>query len=105
MSVEHLTSEQWATRRTFERDVHAETASARARWTDGGTADEWGMVLVEEVGKFARCINKLHIAEDDDVRDRWLEEGYHRLVTMASVIERLAHRWPEQGRALGRRTQ
>lgn len=57
----------------------------------------WVSVLVEEVGKLARCCNKLAIIPRHQVslREPWDREGNQRLLTIASMVRRMAERWPE----------
>ena len=52
-------------------------------------------VAAEELGLLARTANKLLIAPPGDIREQWLTEGYHRIVTTSSVLRRLAERWRE----------
>ena len=87
--------------RRFHREVEEETAHARGKFTrarcdlhrNSLPREAWITAIVEEVGKLTRCCNKLAIAEVDDERERWTREGWHRLVTTASLIRRMAERW------------
>ena len=67
----------------FIRELRDHTKQAKARWEkvnawgvgSGWSAAEIGVtVLTEEVGKLARTINKLHLADDDLVRAQWKRE-------------------------------
>ena len=51
-------------------------------------------VLVEEVGKLARSSNKMALAADDGVLREWQAEWHHRLVTIGSVVARIASTLP-----------
>ena len=53
------------------------------------TPEEQLVVLVEEVGKLSRAINKLRITKDEKVRKQWIAERDHRLITIASVTARI----------------
>ena len=88
----------------FMRLLRVHTFEAKRRW---GALDRWGAgsgwskaeigmaVMVEEVGKAARCINKLHIVEDAEVAAHWRRELGHRLLTTASVAMRLAEQFAD----------
>lgn len=99
--------------RTFAEDwaheVEQHTIEARAKFgmttvhleRDMPTRTFWLSVLNEEVGKLARCCNKLAIAEDERIRSQWESEGRHRLLTVASMARRMAEAWsaiPDEGR-------
>lgn len=45
--------------------------------------------LIEEVGKLARTMNKLRIAKESDVIQKWRLERDRRFVTTLSLVERL----------------
>lgn len=89
----------------FYADVTLETESARKRFLNSGIHPEHDRpsrqvmltILVEEVGKVARMVDKLSILGDgdeyDDVREQCFREGYSRMVTSASVIRRFAELW------------
>ncbi len=99
-----LTPQQFAARRRFRRAVEDHTAEARTRWhrmEDHATADQWIVVMLEEVGKLARCVNKLHLAEDRDVRRHWSDEAMHRMISVASVLDRLVAVWGDLVAATG----
>lgn len=85
--------------RSFLGKVRSHTAEARGKfpflhWERDGLSRCHAMtVTLEEIGKLARCINKLAIAQDPDVRRQWLEEGEHRLITSASMLYRIFANW------------
>ena len=81
----------------FHRRVIEHTKEVRRRFSSAGGQDledvsgeEQVVVLVEEVGKLSRAVNKLRIADDGDVRKTWEAERDLRLVTIASVTARIA---------------
>ena len=84
--------------RKFQRDIENETSRARALFTQPGChldRDLWSRPLVintitEEIGKLARCCNKLSIAVDGKVREEWLDEAYFRIITASSLLRRMA---------------
>ncbi len=53
----------------------------------------WEQVLVEEMGKLARCSNKLSLSADEATRKHWAKEGREKLLTMSSVLRRMAEEW------------
>ena len=82
--------------RRFHRSVRRHVGATRARFDKGGgrleetpVADQVA-ALVEEVGKLARCVNKLRIVQDDDVAADWQFEARHRCTTIAAVASRIA---------------
>ena len=92
--------------RKFAAKVEAATAEARAKFLtapnhlDRDLPDKtfWISVIQEEVGKLARVCNKLAITPPGhSERAQWNIEGNHRLVTIASLVRRMAERWPEIG--------
>ena len=92
-----LSSVQRLKMRHFQRVVLDHSGEVRFRHSavgmpdiEGATGEEQVAILVEEVGKLARAINKLRITRDADVRKSWIEERDHRLVTIASVTARIA---------------
>ncbi|KKL56862.1 hypothetical protein LCGC14_2241150 [marine sediment metagenome] len=54
-------------------------------------------VLVEEVGKAARCINKLGLTQDATVFMQWRKELGHRCVTIAAVAAQIAEQYAVEG--------
>ena len=95
--------EQWARSRRFAHDVKEESKEARALFRNSGHHPELDHIppiefvsfLVEEVGKLARSTNKMLIADDPDVYREWLGYGRTRLVTSASLIQRMAEVWED----------
>ncbi|KKN49943.1 hypothetical protein LCGC14_0637440 [marine sediment metagenome] len=89
--------------RRFAADVERETDIARKKFLhapnhlDRDLPDKtlWVSVLLEEVGKMARCCNKLSLIppSQTDLRLPWDEEGQHRLRTIASLVRRMAEKW------------
>ena len=81
----------------FHRQVNEHTAEVLDKFGRVGGTDledhsreEQIVVLVEEVGKLARASNKMRICSDDAVHSDWKAEYRHRLMTIASVVSRLA---------------
>ena len=75
---------------------HMEDSQKRWRDTPGGSWEDkerpfkTGLeVFVEELGKFARCDNKLSIVDDPAIRKQWLEEREHRLISCVSMLYRM----------------
>ncbi|MCY3784629.1 MAG: hypothetical protein OXG79_12720 [Chloroflexi bacterium] len=92
-----MTSQQRSALIRFHKKVRKHTHDVRHRFSSVGVADledvtpeEQVVVLVEEVGKLSRAVNKLRIATDPDARQGWVAERDHRLVTVASVAARIA---------------
>lgn len=89
--------------RRFAAGVERQTALARSKFRtapnhlDRDLPDRtfWLSVLLEEVGKLAQACNKLSITPTADERQPWEQEGRQRLVTIASVVRRMAERWDE----------
>ena len=89
--------------RKFAFQVEAHTALARNKFLvapnhlDRDLPDKtfWLSVLMEEVGKLARVCNKLSLVADPDGRMPWNQEGQQRLITIASMVRRMAERWDE----------
>ena len=76
----------------FIKILTTHTVAAMSRWgyMDRGVSKAtWNQVLMEEVGKLSRCCNKLSLATDISVREKWNKEAKHRLVTIASVCARM----------------
>lgn len=101
-----MTPEEFAFRRRWQRDVEAETETARSLFRthpdhlDNGLPrpEVWIAVMVEELGKLSRCINKLNlttIGGDAAVKEQWRREAYRRMVTTASLVRRMAERWQD----------
>jgi hypothetical protein len=87
----------------FWADVEKETEEARGLFLPSGYHLDNDLpprsvfinVVQEEMGKLARCINKLLITRDSDQRGHWLREGEHRIITSVSLLRRFAERWYE----------
>lgn len=104
-----MKNEEVATRffgRKFAAKVEAATKEARGKFLtapnhlDRDLPDKtfWVSVILEEVGKLARVCNKLAIMKPGhSERPQWDWEGNRRLVTIASLVRRMAERWPEIG--------
>ncbi len=78
----------------LNREVMAETDFARLKLPEGKSIEELPLVygitaLVEEIGKLARCTNKLVVAEDPGVILQWTTERRTRIITAMSLLERL----------------
>lgn len=74
--------------------VAEETDAARAAFPLDKSVESLPLVYglnatVEEVGKLARCFNKLVIAEDPQVIDQWNKEAIRRIITSLSLLERI----------------
>ena len=91
----------WA--RRWHRQVEAETTQAESMFLpapnhltrDKPTRTLFVSVITEEVGKLARDANKLSILLDGSVRDKWHRDGRTHLVTIASLVRRMAELWDE----------
>ena len=90
--------------RKFYRQVEAHTEEADAKFLmapnhlsrDFPDKTYFISVMLEEVGKLARCCNKLAITPPHyDTRQQWDREGRHRLITIASMARRMAERWDD----------
>ena len=99
--------ERWGRARRFAHDVKAESKEARALFRNSGHHPEldhiplieFAMFLVEEIGKVARATNKMLISTDSpEEYNRWLAYGRSRLVTSASLIQRMAEVWEDYER-------
>ena len=96
-------SNTWESAERFYDDIESETSHARDRFKfpgahledDHHSKEYWIIVILEEVGKLAQCINKLQIASDVTIRKQWSLEGYHRILTISSLFRRLAQKWME----------
>ncbi len=68
------------------------------RFDNGTQLQTWLVVLVEEVGKFARSIDKLAIIPDSDTyseeRAKWKHELKYRLVTIGTTVARIDDKLP-----------
>ena len=96
-------SRMWA--RKWAAEVERETVTGRAKFVRAHHMLDcaepghlrprtvWEQVLLEEVGKLARCSNKLSLAVDVSTRAHWAKEGREKLVTIASIIRRMAEEW------------
>lgn len=91
-----MTSAQRLKLRKFFADVLQHSAAVRYRFSTAGgrdledvTREEQLVVLVEEVGKLSRAINKLRIVQDQTTAASWEHECRHRLLTIASVAARI----------------
>ena len=94
-------------RQNFYRVLKKHTAHAKERWGkldvhgagSGWSSPHIGMsVLTEEVGKAARCLNKLELASDPEIVLQWQKELGHRCITIASVASRVAEQFAEEGK-------
>ena len=72
------------------KEVRRRVSSAGGRDLEDVSGEEQVVVLVEEVGKLSRAVNKLRIVGDSGVRETWEAERDLRLVTIASVAARIA---------------
>ena len=89
--------------RRFAADVERETENARGKFLvapnhldrDLPSKGLWVCILLEEVGKLARCCNKLSIIPDpqQELAVQWNTEGQHRLRTIGSLVRRMAEQW------------
>ena len=46
------------------------------------------VVLVEEIGKVARPVNKIGMAADDSIAPQWRDEQNQRIITSISILQR-----------------
>ena len=92
-------------RAAFFNAVRKHTDEARRRWGAldiFGAGDGWSSkhiamsVLTEEIGKMARCMSKLELAEDAAVRKHWNTELGVRCISAASMCERIAGFYAEE---------
>lgn len=99
---DHTVASHWSLLQKFWKDVETETKSARAKFTAPGCHLErdindrafWLNVIMEEVGKLSRTINKLSLnPADERIKEQWEREGYHRILTCVSLLRRLAENW------------
>ena len=81
----------------FHRMVNEHTSEVLNKFGKVGRLDleehsheEQITILVEEVGKLSRASNKMRIAADKDVYFTWEGEFHHRLLTIGSIVSRLA---------------
>ena len=91
--------------RRLYKAVEEHTIEARKRWADSRAPINWendpqpkvfGVnAMAEEVGKLARCANKLAILDDDAERKKWNKEAQYRIITSMSMLRRLAESWDE----------
>ncbi len=87
--------------RAFYREVEEETKEARGKFLmapqnldrDMLNKVYWISCIVEEVGKLSRTCNKMAIASTPDVHREWSREGRHRLLTISSLVRRMAEAW------------
>lgn len=99
-------SKKWLILKKFWKDVESVTIQARTRnWQYKGAhleRDNWSRaerlaVLDEEIGKLHRCANKIKmshlIAGNEDEINKWLDEGYFRILTSVSLLRRIAEHW------------
>ena len=94
-------SDRWISTERFYEDTESETIHARDRFKfphahlddDMLNKEYWLSVITEEVGKLCQCINKMHIANNTEVKEQWTLEGYHRILCTTSLLRRLAERW------------
>ena len=92
---------RWVILQAFQKDVNQETALARNKFLFEGCHIErdqfsrgmWMSAIEEEVGKLCRACNKLSIVVDENQREGYLDEGYHRILTASSLLRRLAENW------------
>ena len=94
METEEMALAERMMLRQLQAEVQAETVHARKKLPAPRDVESLPAVYglnatVEEVGKLARCYNKLVIAEIPEVRAQWRNEARHRMVTCLSLLERL----------------
>lgn len=90
----------------FINEVEAETQAARTMFLNSKLHpenDNLSRILMvnnitEEIGKLSRCANKLMLLALADYKtsgekDKWIKEGYHRIITTSSLLRRLAQLW------------
>ena len=89
----------------FIRLLRQHTKEAKERWGklnvhragSGWSSKHIGMsVLTEEVGKAARCMNKLELAAEPNIVLHWQKELGHRLITIASISSRIAEQYAQE---------
>ena len=94
-------SDKWLSAKRYYEDIESETSHARDRFKFPGAHLEddihnkeyWLSVITEEIGKLCQAVNKLHIVNDEAIRQQWVLEGYHRILTASSLLRRLAEQW------------
>lgn len=80
--------------RRLHQQTERETDSARSKFPAHKAVETlpiaYGMTaLIEEIGKLARCFNKLVIAEEERIVQGWHEEANNRVITCMSLLERM----------------
>jgi len=94
-------SDGWISKERYYEDIESETVHARDRFKFPGAhldnevhnREYWLSVITEELGKLCQTINKLNIVKDKSIRQQWILEGYHRILTASSLLRRLAESW------------
>jgi hypothetical protein len=94
-------SDGWQDEKRFFADITTETTHARTRFNFPGahldnethSKEYWLSVINEEMGKLSQAVNKLHIVSDDTIRQQWVLEGWHRILTASSLLRRFAENW------------
>ena len=88
--------------RRWQNHTNAETDRARdafpVPFEDQGSGQSMN-VLLEEVGKVARCFNKVYLAADDEVAEEWRKELRYRMTTTRSILDRIYLHFLEDGNA------
>ena len=87
-------------------EVDIETSRARQLFLNSGLHPEKDNLsriyminnITEELGKLARCSNKLLLINRSKLnlnseKEKWMKEGYFRIITSMSLLERLAELW------------
>ena len=78
--------------RRLQKLVNEETEEARAKYQNDLSDHDPSVavvVLVEEIGKVARSVNKMGMAADDSIAQQWRDEQNQRIVTSISILQRM----------------
>ena len=93
--------ERWGWAKRWHVLVERQTAEAEASFLvgpnhltrDKPTKTFFVSVITEEVGKLARTANKLSLIPQGGDSAEWQREGQFRLLTIASLVRRMAELW------------
>ena len=79
--------------RQLMKEVAAETEEAERKFRNGLDAhppEVAIVVLMEEVGKLSRAVQRVQLAANSEVANEWRREHRHRIVSCISVLQRFS---------------
>ena len=78
--------------RRLQKLVNEETEEARTKFQNDLSDHDPSVavvVLVEEIGKVARSVNKIGLAADGSIAQQWMDERNQRIITSISILQRM----------------